>query len=498
MLTCHALSVSNSFPPNLLYRYSFMRRNVRRLHREVNAGSPAACPRQRKGSMEYSTNGRTKRRKAASLAELQRFYDAAIGAASEVLSTTTPAGGVASTPPSPRQPSSNDNVLTTSLAAALSSIAGEGTEVVSAPETADRGEERCTDHGGCRSGRSRSTLFPDDANRRQVTKTLTIRGEEFREAFRKKLEATGGTHCKLGSTNKAKADGASRDDAAGAMPDRCSLGKVSCDCLLPRQDSAGRAQKMDGAVASASMSPSETCHAIIRGEGRDEREIEERSPHKGDTSSPSFPTSTYPVLPGVTGNFPLTSSSSYAPYPGTPLTTWCLSSTLPRALACTDSPNDGLTLQAPARSLPINAVQPRIDTALSSEPDMNKVDEHDDDGGSSYDGSALSNIAKKSFSPVPDAGGIYAMVEGRDKIHLPDDSAPLMPYWRRRRDAPRGARVGGRRVSFSSSVGGAEKRASTTTPASAAAVVRVARYGIMQQRQFHRDAIEEIPSPGHG
>ncbi|CAM9186822.1 unnamed protein product, partial [Choristocarpus tenellus] len=64
--------------------YSFMRRNVRRLHREVNRG--ISTPTSRKGSREFecTTNSRTKRRKAASLAELQRYYGAAVEAAGEV------------------------------------------------------------------------------------------------------------------------------------------------------------------------------------------------------------------------------------------------------------------------------------------------------------------------------------------------------------------------------------------------------------------------------
>lgn len=85
-----------------------MRRNVRRLNREVNSGreQPSRNIKQREGGggeeeeePELSANGRTKRRKAASLTELKRFYEAAVDAASEVIlasttiSATAAAGG---------------------------------------------------------------------------------------------------------------------------------------------------------------------------------------------------------------------------------------------------------------------------------------------------------------------------------------------------------------------------------------------------------------------
>ncbi|CAM9490406.1 unnamed protein product, partial [Discosporangium mesarthrocarpum] len=62
-----------------------MRRNVRRLNREVNSGAAPRPQRQDPGDVEYTANGRTKRRKAASLAELNRYYGAAVEAAGEVL-----------------------------------------------------------------------------------------------------------------------------------------------------------------------------------------------------------------------------------------------------------------------------------------------------------------------------------------------------------------------------------------------------------------------------
>ncbi|CAM9147244.1 unnamed protein product, partial [Scytosiphon promiscuus] len=72
--------------------YSFMRRNVRRLNREINSGikQPGRNKQGRLGGGEEGdepgrgANGRKKRRKAASLTELKRFYDAAVDAASEV------------------------------------------------------------------------------------------------------------------------------------------------------------------------------------------------------------------------------------------------------------------------------------------------------------------------------------------------------------------------------------------------------------------------------
>lgn len=64
--------------------YSFMRRNVRRLNREVNDGQPNH--KHVAGESQHSNIARGGRpRKAANLAELQRYFNAAAEAASEVL-----------------------------------------------------------------------------------------------------------------------------------------------------------------------------------------------------------------------------------------------------------------------------------------------------------------------------------------------------------------------------------------------------------------------------
>lgn len=78
-----------------------MRRNVRRIHREINieaVGIRSTASQSHKNqknmegtaAIEYSANGRTKCRKAAFLDELRRFYDAAVDAVSGVLFFAAP------------------------------------------------------------------------------------------------------------------------------------------------------------------------------------------------------------------------------------------------------------------------------------------------------------------------------------------------------------------------------------------------------------------------
>lgn len=248
-------------------RYSFMRRNVRRLNREINAGLKQPCEReQRKEEPALKVNGRTKRRKAASLTELKRFYDAAIDAASEVLSVTAAAttdnvkcekGEATIAGKGPPDSASTDGdgqyccgiaLLAAScstgehvlpLPFALSTGGSDSRESTEAGEITDTtscnsnvmngkasilsedgaaGERRGHKGADCGDRRFRSPalllLSGVDANRewpRRGTEGAPDRGiaadsngDAFREVLRKKLEATGGTQCKLGSTKRLK------------------------------------------------------------------------------------------------------------------------------------------------------------------------------------------------------------------------------------------------------------------------------------------------------
>ncbi|CAM9648760.1 unnamed protein product, partial [Phaeothamnion confervicola] len=76
--------------------YSFMRRNVRRLNREVNdpgmVAAAAAAAAQAAQAAQATGPRRPKRRKAVGLAELKRFFTAAVDAAGEVLQEAGAAG----------------------------------------------------------------------------------------------------------------------------------------------------------------------------------------------------------------------------------------------------------------------------------------------------------------------------------------------------------------------------------------------------------------------
>lgn len=240
-----------------------MRRNVRRLNREVNGGQKPPCEQQQaKEEPAMSANGRTKRRKAASLTELKRFYDAAVDAASEVLSITSTAvnpkregegGTIAGKRPGSAAADGGAHRGTTVLLAARSSFdehvlpppsalsagGNDDGEITGANQRTrgsnrgssttngrastrsegDASRERRTDQGGdCVDRRYRSPallmLSGDDVNKEWhgrgaeggAEKGIAAEssGETFREVLRKKLEATGGTRCKLGSTKRQK------------------------------------------------------------------------------------------------------------------------------------------------------------------------------------------------------------------------------------------------------------------------------------------------------
>ncbi|CAN0326664.1 unnamed protein product, partial [Ectocarpus sp. 12 AP-2014] len=318
--------------------YSFMRRNVRRINREVNPGQKPPFRKRRGKDSEVGTAGGTKKRKAASLNELKRFYDAAVDAASEVFSIATATGSgsvqdtggatvigkgetyVATAPapaghpllpadlsasmssPRPHATRSDDDcrgdqrlgVLAASAslgnppplaplsprqsllltgvgraaaaaaeaeaeaeaavaaAAAVGTFVQKNTDAVSQSTawTAPGGDTPFGDASGRLGGRrgqrgrndgthargpgdgrhSSEAPRPDsDDNRRRRGSAVSARtlvggfveqsvadcsGDAFREALRKKLEATGGTRCKLGSTRRIKPDAAAATAAA--------------------------------------------------------------------------------------------------------------------------------------------------------------------------------------------------------------------------------------------------------------------------------------------
>ncbi|CAM9463606.1 unnamed protein product [Chrysoparadoxa australica] len=132
--------------------YSFMRRNVRRLNREVNDGKPLQPTVQREKRQPGGPNGqrRPKRRKAASLAELNRYFTAAVDAAREVLD-----------------------------------------------EIDQSGDKGAADEDITRL--ARAGIKPLDSPSRKVAINLANGNDNFREKLRTKLAATGGVQCQLNS-----------------------------------------------------------------------------------------------------------------------------------------------------------------------------------------------------------------------------------------------------------------------------------------------------------
>jgi len=128
--------------------YSFMRRNVRRLNREVNDGQPNHQPiGDKKGDSVVVTEKRCRSRKAANLAELQRYFKAAAEAASEVMQQ-----------PTQRLIIEND--------ANVAKLAKAG-------------------------------IKPLDSPSRMVAVNLASCNTAFRDKLRQKLEASGGVACKI-------------------------------------------------------------------------------------------------------------------------------------------------------------------------------------------------------------------------------------------------------------------------------------------------------------
>ena len=243
-----------------------MRRNVRRLNREVNTGVPAPSCRgskPRKERVEHSASDRTRRRKAASLAELKRFYTAAVDAASEVLSNTngivatstaTAEGGEEDLSPH-YQDSLHPNMGGTPTSTRWRCSGGGG--AAGAGGAVSAVSAGCTAAGGVRSigigtgnGRGNATAQVDadasasadvggeqEGSRRKICKvrpqhtsgrfveilTLTEGGEAFRRVLRKKLEATGGTRCRLGGPPKRMAEFGAAATAATATTTLATL-----------------------------------------------------------------------------------------------------------------------------------------------------------------------------------------------------------------------------------------------------------------------------------
>ena len=255
-----------------------MRRNVRRLNREVNAclKQPSSQQQQQQQQQQpkkgptLAGKGRNKRRKAASLTELKRFYDAAVDAASEVLSNTAASATI--------EGEANGTVISKKGESSAGTdghghnysgmaIPGASCSVDEPPApplfslsagggaSKNTGVGQRTDYAGCTSdgaisirpegstrGRDDNEGGGDFSDRCHSSPALLVRccdsagkgwhrrtaegtekrlvadsrGDAFREALRKKLEATGGTRCKLGSSKRLKTHGAGT--AAGDVP----------------------------------------------------------------------------------------------------------------------------------------------------------------------------------------------------------------------------------------------------------------------------------------
>lgn len=148
--------------------YSFMRRNVRRLNREVNDGQPNH--KHVAGESQHSNIARGGRpRKAANLAELQRYFNAAAEAASEVLY--------------------NQSANVTC----------------------------CHDLTQMEAGIEHSPS-------RMVAVSLATGNSQFRQKLREKLEATGGIACQINRDSSIKPTREFRSDVNSIAKDSDSLG----------------------------------------------------------------------------------------------------------------------------------------------------------------------------------------------------------------------------------------------------------------------------------
>jgi Myb-like DNA-binding domain len=153
--------------------FSFMRRNVRRLHREATQSEPydtdskpmlkakdvAACT-----PVKRSSDGKRIRRPVASLAELNRYFKAAVQAADSITATTAAPVETAAAVPA---------VDSTSAA-----------ELSFNPEMARLGDL--------------TGIKPLDDDSRKVALQVACRNDAFKARLREQLRASGGVHCKLG------------------------------------------------------------------------------------------------------------------------------------------------------------------------------------------------------------------------------------------------------------------------------------------------------------
>jgi len=137
--------------------YSFMRRNVRRLNREVNDGQ---VNHQHIGALQPVDPPKNRSRKAANLAELQRYFKAAAEAAAEVIHET------------PQESATGSNKNITGLA--------------------DSGFDKTC------SPRYLSVVHCSHCNFSQMVAVSLASGNvNFRDKFREKLVASGGVACKI-------------------------------------------------------------------------------------------------------------------------------------------------------------------------------------------------------------------------------------------------------------------------------------------------------------
>lgn len=502
-----------------LNRYSFMRRNARRLHREANPEVPVFRTKKREKEIEYSSNGRTKRRKAASLTELKRFYDAAIDAASEVLSTTATSEDFIAMPDL-RRLFTKAEMPSLSLTAALSSTGVEGPVAVAIEAAGGVDGSTGAAGGGYGSVCRRSPLFPSDV-KQEVVETLTDSGEAFREALRKKLEATGGTQCKLGSIKKVKVGGAaaasadSTSSAPGESVTTCSayrsggvqnVSKILADAhrgnmaggvrLLRRPFSAGsgdngvRRAAPEFSSSSTTLKPRSQC-------GEEESKPGTNFPGKLLAPRTSYMRAPVPTLPGVKGSLPPANPLPPAPKKEKKSLRWSLSPKLLEALAFARAEAELLrgrpNLHTSHNSLGLRSYPPpppRValknnagkDSSLS-QPAPKKNRSESEKGRK--DGVVRGIPNKRCLDLDVGILGTTKRGDGNKPRRLCEEAAPLIPYWRRwKKNSDNCAAGGGRRVVFG-------PRARKNRPS--VECVPIVRFGIMQQRQFNRFSRDEHP-----
>jgi Myb-like DNA-binding domain len=205
--------------------FSFMRRNVRRLHREATQSEPYATDSKpvlkakdvaANTPVKRSSDGKRIRRPVASLAELNRYFKAAVQAA--------------------------DSVTATTAAAAVDTAAVAAVDTTGAAELSFNPEMvRLGDLTG---------IKPLDDDSRKVALQVACRNDAFKAHLREQLRASGGVHCKLGREQKQKQQQQQQQEQQQDS-DESELAQYSSPTAARKTNKRSREEAIAAAAAAA-------------------------------------------------------------------------------------------------------------------------------------------------------------------------------------------------------------------------------------------------------